>query len=108
MAHSVTIAAGKYAVNLPNGFAYDAGTTVTLTDDQYGILNQALIPTYVIDNGPVATGGDAVVTQGAAVSAIATADGSDPTTTQALANATKAKVNALIAALTGSGKPLHT
>lgn len=34
-----------------------------------------------------------------ALTAIATADASDPATTQALANATKAKLNAVIAAL---------
>lgn len=37
------------------------------------------------------------------IAAIATADGSDPATTQALANATKAKVNAVIAALVAAG-----
>jgi hypothetical protein len=37
--------------------------------------------------------------QAAAVADIATADGSDAATTQALANATKAKVNALLAAM---------
>lgn len=36
-----------------------------------------------------------------AITAIATADGSDAATTQALANATKAKFNALLAALQG-------
>lgn len=41
--------------------------------------------------------------QGAAVADIATADGSDAATTQALANATKAKVNALLAALRAAG-----
>lgn len=35
----------------------------------------------------------------AALTAVATADGSDPATTQALANALKVKVNAIIAAL---------
>lgn len=35
----------------------------------------------------------------AALTAIATADASDPTTTQALANECKAKINAIIAAL---------
>lgn len=34
-----------------------------------------------------------------ALTAVATADGSDPATTQALANALKVKVNAIIAAL---------
>lgn len=39
----------------------------------------------------------------AAIAPIATADGSDPATTQALANANKAKINALIAALKTAG-----
>lgn len=38
-----------------------------------------------------------------AIANIATADGSDPATTQALANATKAKVNAILAALRAAG-----
>jgi hypothetical protein len=37
--------------------------------------------------------------QSATVEAIETADGSDPATTQALANANKAKINEIIAAL---------
>lgn len=40
---------------------------------------------------------------GAAVAALATADGSDAGTTQTLANATKAKLNAVIAALQTAG-----
>lgn len=40
---------------------------------------------------------------GVAVANIATADGSDAATTQALANATKAKVNELLASLRGAG-----
>ena len=38
-----------------------------------------------------------------AIADIATADGSDPATTQALANATKAKVNAILAMLRAAG-----
>jgi hypothetical protein len=38
-------------------------------------------------------------TEVAALTAVATADGSDPATTQALANALKVKVNEIIAAL---------
>lgn len=37
------------------------------------------------------------------IAAIATANGSDPATTQALANANKAKINELIAALKTAG-----
>lgn len=43
--------------------------------------------------------GSAVALQGDAVADVATADGSDATTTQALANALKVKVNALLAEL---------
>src|SRR4051812_17084577 len=39
----------------------------------------------------------------AAVADIGTADGSDPTTTQALANASKVKINAILAALRAAG-----
>ena len=39
----------------------------------------------------------------AAVANIATADASDPATTQALANANKAKINALLAAMRTAG-----
>lgn len=49
--------------------------------------------------GALREGGKASV----AVADIATADGSDPATTQALANATKAKVNALLAAMRTAG-----
>lgn len=41
--------------------------------------------------------------QAAYVTAVATADGNDAATTQALANANKAKINAIIAALQGAG-----
>lgn len=41
--------------------------------------------------------------QAATVAAIATADGSDATTTQALANATKTSVNAILTALKAAG-----
>lgn len=45
----------------------------------------------------------AAITPAAAVANIATADGSDAATTQALANATKAKVNDLLAKLRTAG-----
>jgi hypothetical protein len=41
--------------------------------------------------------------QVASVAAIATADGSDPATTQALANANKAKINEILVAMKASG-----
>lgn len=47
--------------------------------------------------------GDAEVTPAEAVADITTANGSDATTTQALANATKAKVNELLGVLRDAG-----
>lgn len=41
--------------------------------------------------------------QGAAVADVTTANGSDPATTQALANANKAKINELLASLRAAG-----
>jgi hypothetical protein len=41
--------------------------------------------------------------QGAAVADVSTANGSDPATTQALANANKAKINELLASLRAAG-----
>lgn len=55
-------------------------------------------PYLIVGELPAAT-----LTPAAAVADIATADGSDPATTQALANATKAKVNALLASLRAGG-----
>lgn len=164
MAHSVTIASGKTNVALPNGFSYDAGDDVLLSDEEYARLRADLIPSYVIDNGVVADlTGDDVVTQGVAVpaqgaltssapsaltssapSALTSATisgGESPTeaehnalqadvaalrttlaavrtdasalrTNQAAIQtdlaATRTKLNALIASLTGTGKPLSS
>jgi hypothetical protein len=105
MAHSVTIASGKKAVNLPNGFAYDAGTTVLLTDEQYANLNQALIPGYVVDNGVVSDVGDDVITQGAAVAAQGALTSSAPAALTSVAitggeSPTEAEHNALLTDIT--------
>lgn len=70
--------------NIKIGFAYKA----SLSGDATGFV-------CVCDNPGV--------TQAAKVATSATADGSDPATTQALANALKVKVNAIITALTDAG-----
>lgn len=150
MPRSVTIPSGKTNVQLPNGFSYDAGDTVVLTDAEWATISTtAESGGWITDNGAVdAT--DEVSAQGAhqaAPTALtsaapvaltssqnATTNGSDPTTTQTLANALKVSYNALqvdvaalrtaqgllqadvatlrtevaslITALTGTGKPL--
>lgn len=106
MARTVQIAAGLKTVQLPNGFAYDGGALVVLTDDQYKQIKASLFPGTLIDLGPAADVGDEVVDQGSAVAQVTTANGIDLATTQALANALKTKVNELLAALSGVGKPL--
>lgn len=52
--------------------------------------NKIIADEFVPATGPVAN-----------ITPVATADASDPATTQALANANKAKINELIAALQG-------
>lgn len=98
MARSVTIAAGKTNVQLPDGGSYDAGKTVTLTDAQFNQINSALIPGTVIDNGFVA-GGDAVTTQGTDVANLAAATATAPVALTSVvaagANPTKAEYDAL-------------
>jgi len=61
MSRSVTIAAGKFQVNLPDGRLYNAGQTVILSDDQWNQVNPALIPGTIIDNGAVGGGGGGTV-----------------------------------------------
>ncbi|WP_168713686.1 hypothetical protein [Streptomyces sp. A0642] len=41
MAYTVVIKAGLSNVVLPNGNLYQAGNTVVLTDEQYGVMPQA-------------------------------------------------------------------
>lgn len=106
MARSVTIAAGKSNVQLPNGGVYDAGKTVILTDAQFDAIADSLIPGTIIDNGATGEVGDAVVTQAATVAAIATADATDLASAVTLANANKAKINEILTALKGTGKPM--
>lgn len=65
MAHSVTIGSGKKAVQLPNGFAYDAGVTVILTDEQYAQIPAASFSSgLLVDNGQTSDTSDLVSAQG--------------------------------------------
>jgi len=105
MSRSVTIASGKSNVLLPNGTLYQAGDTVTLTDAEFAQISASLIPSYVVDNGPVADVGDEVVVQGAAVTLTgAAAAGATPT--KAEFDAVVDDVTALHTSLTGTGKAL--
>jgi predicted RecA/RadA family phage recombinase len=70
--------------NVPAGFAHRAAESADVLGD--------------VNLGAQAEAGQAVV-----IAAISTADGSDAATTQALANATKAKVNAILVALKDAG-----
>jgi hypothetical protein len=49
----VEIAAGKSNVQLPNGFPYQAGDIVTLTDQQFSTVPKTLIPTTLLDRGEI-------------------------------------------------------
>lgn len=116
MPRQVQIGGGYSNVQLPNGRAYNAGATVILTDEEFDRLDPDVIGTRVIDQGRVASSGDAVVTQAAVVAAPAAltstnAAGANPT--QAEFNALRADVSALrgtvadlLTALKGTGKPM--
>lgn len=114
MLHSVTIAAGKTQVLLPNGVVYDAADTVILTEDQYRRIPQDLFPGTVVYTAAVPE--DEVTTQGATVAApaaltSAAAAGSTPTKAEfdalrADVVALRTTVASLRTALVGVGKPL--
>jgi hypothetical protein len=57
MPYSVTIAAGKKDVILPNMNRYQAGAVVTLTDEQYGRLTARAITTLLTAPGVHTAGG---------------------------------------------------
>lgn len=65
--------------------------------------DKASIKAAVSPNAAVELIEAAALSPAEAVAAISTADGSDAATTQALANATKAKVNAILVALKAAG-----
>ncbi len=106
MPRSVSILAGYYNVELPNGNIYQAtnatgsaGPTVILSDEEFAKVGIPLLGLQ--DNGNVGT--SVVTTQAAAVSAVPTLTSVQNTTTaaidlptaEALANALKANYNAL-------------
>lgn len=80
-----------------------SGTAVTKTtsDTPLGIAYNAAGSSDTTVN--VLLEGNSVLAQATAIADIATADGSDAGTTQTLANATKVKINALLAALRVAG-----
>lgn len=49
----VQIAGGKSLIELPNGFPYNAGAIVTLSDEQFELLEPSLFPGTLIDLGEV-------------------------------------------------------
>jgi len=137
MAHKVQINVvqpGTDGVELPDGFTYLVGATPVLTDEQFSLLNPNVFTDGTLtDLGELGPSGDAVTTQGNAVtltsaqSATAAVATTAPTTTtpygfttsaQAAAlitlvnalqvsyNALQVDVAALNTALSGAGKPL--
>lgn len=97
MARQVLVNADN--VTLPDGGTYNTGDVVVLTDDQFADVASTALGDEVTDQGNVAQDGDAVVTQAAAVAAIAT-----PAT--ATAEDVANKVNEILTALKGTGKPM--
>lgn len=116
MARSVTIASGKTNVLLPNGGTYNAGQTVILLDREYALINQALIPGTIVDNGVTAGLDDSVVTQATTVAAPAAitsvvAAGANPTKAEydalrADVVALRTTVASILTNLKGTGKPM--
>lgn len=116
MARSVTVNVDNVVVG---GAEHDSGDVVTITNEEFADLTAAgrFTDGTLTDGGATADDGDSVYTQGAAVAAAAAltsaqiTGGESPTEAeynalQADVAALRTKVNALIAALTGAGKPL--
>lgn len=61
MSHRVRIKAGHEGIQLPNGFAYNAGAEVTLTDDEFESLSAEALTDLVDDITPVIGGAPAGV-----------------------------------------------
>jgi hypothetical protein len=55
MTHQVEIVTGKSNVNLPNGYPYDAGDVVDLTDEEWERLDKSIVGSHVIDRGELDT-----------------------------------------------------
>jgi hypothetical protein len=117
MPHKVQVASGQHQIQLPDGLPYDEGDIITLTDEQFANLDPNAIGTVLVDLGTVDPA-DAVSVQAgniAAMGALTSANAAGGTPTAAEHNAVVAdlvamrtKLNALIADLTGAGKPMHT
>lgn len=97
MAYVVEVQADNLV--LPDGNTYNTGDEVTLTNAQYEQIASTALGDEVTLVSQTSDDGDEVSSQSAAVAPIA-----DPATATAADVATK--VNALIAALSGAGKPL--
>lgn len=104
MAHRVTVNANQ--VKLPNGGTYNTGAVVVLEDEEFSLLS----PTAFTGGSPVLTdngelGGGAVSAQATDVAnvgaltavAVSTTNAVDLATAEALANANKVQINALVA-----------
>ena len=101
---------------LPDGGTYNENDEVTLTDEQYEQIGASALGDEVTDLGPVGDTGGAVVAQAANVAAAAAltavaAAGANPTKAEfdallADVTALRTKLNAVLTALTGEGKPM--
>lgn len=92
--------APERGVLMPDGNTYGVGDEVILTDDEWNQLSSNIITSgFVTDGGNVATDGDEVVTQAATVAAIGTPG-------SASAGDVATKVNEVLTALKGAGKPM--
>jgi hypothetical protein len=122
MAHRVQVAstlpAGVEGVELPDNITHPAGAVVTLTDEQFSVLNPQMFSNNLLtDLGVTGVAGEQVTTQGTALTLtsaqVTTANATDLPSALTLVNALKTAVNALqtdLAALntdlTGPGKAL--
>ena len=117
MAHKVTVNANN--VELPDGKAYNTGDLVTLTDEQFNQIPSAAFSggsPVLTDSGTAPNVDDSVYTQGTHVATLgaltsAVAAGATPTkaeydTLRADVQANRTALNAVITAITGTGKPM--
>jgi hypothetical protein len=103
MPHAVRV--NKANTNLPNGFYYPVNANVVLSDEQFARLASDIFTSGTCtDMGVVGMAGEAVTTQGPAVTLTSTQIAGAPT--QAQYNALQADVAALNTALSGPGKAL--
>jgi len=116
MPRLVKIAPGFNGVALPNGGSYNAGAEVTLSDDEFSKIAATALGDEVLDLGAV-DADDFVSVQAAHVAAAVAltsapiTGGESPTEAeynalQADVAALRTKLNAVLTALTGAGKPM--